>query len=266
MNGRHIPKSAAGALEFLELEQPVVVTRDTLAGALRNAGRRNSAADVAYLARILRENGWLRSLRTTGAWEFAPGARAGAHGSGDPFIELRAWLTTHDEAEFQVASHSAAWLHGWANHQSDPPDISAYPGTLIPRALRGFSVVRWHSAQPALDLSELPVWGADTLIAFMASRPTRFGGWTNASSWLPDAAKQATYDGLRNELADEPHSSWARAAYLLTWSGQPHIADVITQDAPPGVGPFHLGSRATGQSIYNKQHDVVDHVLATAET
>jgi hypothetical protein len=47
-------------------------------------------ADVAI--RRLREHGWLLDLATRGVWEFAPAARAGAYGSGDPLVELRATL------------------------------------------------------------------------------------------------------------------------------------------------------------------------------
>ncbi|HZJ48055.1 MAG TPA: hypothetical protein VFD97_03335, partial [Acidimicrobiia bacterium] len=100
---RSVPRSVARVLQALELEQPVLVTLDQLddLAAETGAGFSGSVA-----ARLLRERGWLLPLRATGVWEFAPGARAGAVGGGDPFIELRARLKTRP-LPVAVAAESA---------------------------------------------------------------------------------------------------------------------------------------------------------------
>lgn len=108
---RSVPRSVAPVLEALELEQPVLVTLERLENLVVETGVEVSGS---VAARLLRERGWLLPLRATGVWEFAPGARAGAIGGGDPFIELRARLETRP-LEASVAAESAAWLQGLAS-------------------------------------------------------------------------------------------------------------------------------------------------------
>ncbi len=66
---------------------------------------------VAY---ELQRRGWLGQLRTRNVWEFLPGARAGAYGAGDRYIELRAQLAYDPDAPFVLAMESAAVLLGLA--------------------------------------------------------------------------------------------------------------------------------------------------------
>ena len=86
---RAIPSRLGAVVEYLELFQPKILTADALGSYLRELGIRQDPAKVAH---DLQRLGWLLPLRTKGRWEFAPGARAGALPSGDPFVELRATL------------------------------------------------------------------------------------------------------------------------------------------------------------------------------
>ncbi len=131
-NQRSVPRSIAPVLEALELEQPTLVTLGLLEELVEGTD-----SSATHAARMLRERGWLLPLRTPGVWEFAPGARAGAWGGGDPFIELRARLTTRP-VEVAVAAESAAWLQGLSTRAPDPHVIGAPPDLNIPEIARPF--------------------------------------------------------------------------------------------------------------------------------
>jgi hypothetical protein len=86
---RTISKSvAAVVVEQLELEGDLLVTTARLAHVLRSVG--DQPDDASRIAYELQRAGWLGQLRTRQAREFIPGARRGAYGSGDRFIEFRA--------------------------------------------------------------------------------------------------------------------------------------------------------------------------------
>lgn len=191
----------------------------------------------------LRQRGWLLDLKTRGVWEFAPAARAGAYGAGDPLIELRATLARRNGAPFAVAAESAAYLLGYAGRRPQPEAVSAPAGTTVPPALRDYRVVRWTVRSPLERREDLPVWGVATLLAFMATRPSQYHDWPNVGEWLPRAVAAAGVDDLRTELRDRPRSAWARAAYLLSVGGQAARGSELLCDAPPGNGPYFLGPR-----------------------
>src|SRR5665648_192901 len=110
MTVRSIPSGFAPLLQLLELEQPRVVTTAQLGDLAQDAALK---MPVDVVVRRLRERGWLLPLATKGVWEFAPASRAGAFGSGDPFIELRAVLARNPDAPYSVAVESAAYLLGY---------------------------------------------------------------------------------------------------------------------------------------------------------
>ena len=108
-------------LEELELRQPVVVTR-TLLREIASSTETKLNADS--LAERLVRLGWLLPLRRRDTWEFAPAARAGRHGSGDPWVELRAVLAHEPEVPVAVAFESAVWELG---HSSQPRPSRFWP-------------------------------------------------------------------------------------------------------------------------------------------
>src|SRR5271156_4313451 len=87
---RVISRAVAALVEQLELDGDVLVTLDRLATVMRHAGLKGDETGARRLAYELQRDGWLGQLRTRHAWEFLPGARGGAYGAGDRFIEFRA--------------------------------------------------------------------------------------------------------------------------------------------------------------------------------
>lgn len=254
MTARHSTRSLGRLLELLELEQPRVVSRSDLEAWSREAG---VGWPVRVVLQRLRERGWLLDLRTRGVWEFAPAARAGAFGSGDPLIELRATLRRDRDARFVVAAESAAYLLGYASRRPTREVIAAPAAVTVPPALRAYRVVRWsHRALP-LEREQLPVWGPATLLAFMATRPALFQDWPNVGEWLGVAAEAARVEELAAELAGRSHASWARAAYLLDRGGRMGDATDLMTSAPGGNGPYYLGPRGRAGRHY-RAYDVID--------
>jgi len=256
MTARSASASLSRLLELLELEQPRVVTLDDVEALALEAG---ITWPPRAVVQRLRQRGWLLDLKTRGVWEFAPAARAGAYGAGDPLIELRATLARRRDAPFAVAAESAAYLLGYAGRRPRPDAISAPAGMTVPPALRDYRVVRWAARSPLERREDLPVWGAATLLAFMTTRPSQYHDWPNVGEWLARAVAAAGLDGLRAELRGRPRSAWARAAYLLSVGGQAARGSDLLSDAPPGKGPHFLGPRDR-QGRHATPFDVIDSI------
>lgn len=256
MTKRTIPKGLAPLVEKLELEQPRVLTASQLAAWAAEAG---VVWSTRLIAQRLRERGWLLDLATRGVWEFAPAARAGAFGSGDPLIELRATLARDPSAPYVVAAESAAFLSGLASRRPEPEAVGAPEGVRLPKALSAFRIVRWRPATPLLRREDLPVWAPATLLAFLASRPGGYHDWPNVGEWLGQAAGYVTISDLVLELTGAPRSAWARLAYMLEVGGRADEARDLLSAAPAGRGPYYLGQRKAGGS-YSRAYDVVDNV------
>lgn len=254
MTARNISTTLAPLLQTMELEQPRVVSTADLREWAQEA---QVTWPVDVVVRRLRERGWLLDLATRGVWEFAPAARAGAFGAGDPLIELRATLKRDPDAPFVVAAESAAYLLGYSSRRPARDVIASPRGVSVPLALKGYRVVRWPLPSRTEERSGLPVWTASTLLASMAASPASYGDWPNVGEWLSFALSDVTVDGIATELQGRPRSAWARAAYLLDLGGREDAADEILSTSPTGTGPYYLGAR--GRSArYDSKYDVVD--------
>jgi hypothetical protein len=254
MTVRSIPSGFAPLLQLLELEQPRVVTTAQL-GDLAQDAALETPVDV--VVRRLRERGWLLPLATKGVWEFAPASRAGAFGTGDPFIELRAVLARNPDAPYSVAAESAAYLLGYASRQPELECVGAPPTARPPASFAGLRIVRWNPSTPLLGRDQLPIWAPATLIAFMATRPSAYHDWPNVGEWLRQAASAVALDDITGELAGRSAGSWARAAYLLYAGGAADTATELVRRAPGGSGPHFLGDRAR-PGRYSRAYDVID--------
>lgn len=254
MTARPASASLSRLLELLELEQPRVVTRRQLAEVVRAAG---IESPVDLVVQRLRELGWLLDLKTRGVWEFAPAARAGAYGSGDPFIELRATLARSPDASFAAAAESAAYLLGYTSRRPDREVVSVPTAVTVPPALRAYRIVRWRARAPLAARDGLPVWNVSTLLAGMAARPSSFRDWPNVGEWIARAAADCPVDEVLLELAGHPRPAWARAAYLLDAGGRAEGAGALIAAAPAGSGPFYLGPRDR-PGRYVTAFDVID--------
>lgn len=251
---RDISPALAPLVQHLELEQPRVVSTSDLAAYAAEAGL---DWPVPLIVRRLRDRGWLLDLTTRGVWEFAPGARAGAFGAGDPLIELRATLRRDPSAPYAVAAESSAYLLGLSSRRPQQDVICTVEGVRPPQALASFRVVRWAAASPFAVKDGLPTWSVETLIAFMTSKPGGYRDWPNVGEWIVQAAADVSVGVLMGELQGQARSAWARAAYLLEEGKRPDLAADLLEAAPPGSGPYYLGAReAPGR--YNSTYGVVD--------
>lgn len=77
---RVITRPIADVIEQLDLDGDTIVTLDRLASVMDEVGATGSPRTLAY---ELQREGWLGTLRSRGACEFLPAARAGALFSGD---------------------------------------------------------------------------------------------------------------------------------------------------------------------------------------
>ena len=254
MTVRDVTKALAPLLQELELEQPRVVTKVELESLATLAG---VDWPVEVVIRRLREAGWLLDLKTRGVWEFAPAARAGAFGSGDPFVELRATLARDGGLPLAVAAESAAYLSGLVSRRPDREVIGAPAGVRTPKALCDLRVAHWAPRTEVVVKDGLPVWSVTTLLAFMAAKPGGYRDWPNVGEWIVQAARLTTTEAIADELSGHPRAAWARAAYLLDRGAEPDAAADLMERAPAGVGPFYLGRRAVS-GRYDGCFDVVD--------
>jgi hypothetical protein len=259
---RSIPASTAPVLEELELEQPKLVTANLLRDL---AARRQVGVPVDELVERLRRHGWLLDLTTRGVWEFAPAARAGAFGSGDPFIELRATLLRRPELPVSVAGESAAWLHGLSGRPPGRHVIAAPPKLELPPALGKFRPVRHLARLASETVDGLPVWRVASLLVQMAARPSIYRDWPNVEDWLGDAVARIDADDVRAELDGQKRSAWARVAYLLDRAGRDALAMDLLADAPRGTGPYYLGPRDR-RGHFDARYDVIDSHLGAPAT
>jgi len=254
MTVRSVPSGFAPLLELLELEQPRVVTTARIGDFAQEAGL---GIPIDIVVRRLRERGWLLPLATKGVWEFAPAARAGAFGSGDPLIELRAILARDPQAPYAVAAESAAYLLGLASRRPEAESVSAPRGVRVPTGLADYRIARWSPAVMLVRRDALPTWPVETLLAFMATRPSGYRDWPNVGEWLKQAVSTARIDGLLNELEGRSAGSWARAAYLLDLGGASEAANELKARAPAGSGPYYLGDRSR-PGRHSRAYDVID--------
>lgn len=236
---RSLPTSLAPIVEEMELRQPAVVTRALLEQIAAQTG-------VELRAEVLAERlvrlGWLLPVRTRGAWEFSPAARAGRFSSGDPWIELRALLAQQPDTPVAIAFESAVWELGHSSHQPRSPVLAHHPSWRPLRSLGGRTVAfKWRL--PGRQIRELPVWAEATVLVAAASRPAAQGNWANADEWLPNAFKAARHEDVLAEAQAHTASTLARLGYLAERAGEEELADEIEELLPARLPVTFLGPR-----------------------
>ena len=261
MTARSVPARLAPLVEELELRQPRIVTKAMLSEIMEGKGL---AFGPAVAAHRLQQQGWLLSLKTRDAWEFAPASRAGRIGAGDPLIELRATLIHRPELPVSIAYDSAAWLHGLARR---PPgrEVISLPSRIVPPpSLREFRITRGRGRLKPISLDDLPTWRVETLLVLMGERPSAFRAWPTVVEWLAEAVERLDSDLVLRELADRGVPTWARTGYLLDCGGGGELAGRILDEMPPrGTGPYYLGRRGV-PGVFSNRWNVRDSVLHRA--
>jgi hypothetical protein len=246
MTLRSLPSRLVGIVEAMELEQPRVVTLPWLTQIAMDTGAAKSKAQAAKLAYWLQDLGWLGSVRTKGAWEFIPGARAGAIPSGDRFIELRATLAVHPGWPGVLAMESAASVLGLSQHLPEREVVGLPPGMTLPKAMSEWRSVTAAMPAEGVTLRDyLPAWTLEGLIAGIALRPSAYQDLPDLAQWLPDAGRELKQRELFACLAGAPQSAWQRAAYLARLARADAVSDAIVTEHPP-QHPIWFGATRHG--------------------
>ncbi len=257
---RSLPASLARVVEELELRQPQIVTKGILADIGSKHGLRKSPEAIAYR---LQKHGWLLSLKTKGAWEFAPASRAGPISSGDPFLELRATLLLRPKLKVAVAYESAAWLHKLMGRIPEKQVLAIPRGITPPPAFGAFRITRYWGKLGPDAVRDLPVWRLETLLVLIAAFPAAFRAWPTIQEWLPGAASKVDENLVLEELSDLKPAAWARAGYIFEVAGKRDLAYTLHKDLNTRMrprGPFYLGPRRA-RGRYSKYWDLLDSAL-----
>ena len=244
---RSLPQRLAGIVEQLELDHPRVITMPELARIAVETGACERAQDAPKLVYWLQGLGWLGSVRTKGVWEFYPGARAGAYGSGDRFIEFRAQQAVDPGWPGVLAMESAASLLGLAQHIPDREVVALPRTSALPKAMTGWRCVTVDLPPQGRDIHDgLPHWNLDGLVAGIAIRPSGYTDLAGLAQWLPDVGSQLDGDVILACLQHTPASAWQRAAYLARIARAPSVAGIILTAHPPVAPAWFGGTRAAG--------------------
>lgn len=209
---RSIPRSLAGVLEDLELEQPTLVTMAQLTLLVERHELRTPARVVA--AR-LRDRGWLLATDRQGVWEFAPAAVAGPHSRSDPLTPIRALLADNPSARCALTFQSAAWVHGMADRAPSRIEIAAATPAVARQLPR---TARVSNFEPRLDYDrrrDVNVLAPESVLVHMAVKPTAVRSWDSAREWLPDLVAEVSWEQLTIELSGRAATSRARLGYLV---------------------------------------------------
>jgi len=225
---RALPRRVAGIVEHLELDQPRVVTMPELAQIAVDVGACTMTNDASKLVYWLQDLGWLGSLRTKGAWEFIPGARAGAYGSGDRFIEFRAQRAVNLGWPGILAMESAAGLLGLSQRLPDCEVIALPSQVALPKALSEWRRVTVELPESAyMERDGLVYWTATGLIAGIAIRPSGYKDLAGLAQWLPEVAAQLNPEALIKALESAAPTALRRAAYLARLAGVDEIVATL---------------------------------------
>ncbi len=210
---RHLPTALAPIVERLELDQPEIVTLKQLT---RIAAEFGVGTAPALIAHRLQSLGWLLSTGLSGAWEFAPGAHAGPHSRGGPFLPIKAALALLPDLPVAVALTSAAWAHGLADRIPPRIELAVSTGGRVPAGLgRKVQLLRFDARLDPVIRRGVPVQRFESILVHMAARPSRVNSWGGVVEWLGDVVTEAVEADILLELEDRPRAVRVRLAYLL---------------------------------------------------
>lgn len=220
---RAIPPSLAPVLEQLELDAADLVTMARLDELVRSAGIETATRTVATR---LRERGWLLPTGQRGVWEFAPAALAGPYSRGDATRLLRSILARRD-VRCGLTFQAAAWAVGVADRSPTLLEVAAADQPEASRLPKELNVSVFDPRLPYRTAKGVPVLGPASVLAHMATSPTRVRSWSSALEWLPDLAAEAAADEVLAELVGRPATVTARLGYLLQGL-RPDVAEQVT--------------------------------------
>jgi len=249
---RAISNSLAGILQELELERPLLVTRNLLSD-LKN--KYHVASSVEVVAARLRERGWLLSTDIQGVWEFIPAEVAGVYSTNDPLLSFRAFHAKHPTVKCALTFQTAAWVYGDSDRAPSDVYVSVEDYRYA-RLLKGHAFVSvFRPNLPYHVISNVSVLARESIIVQMAAKPSSVPSWASAPEWLPGFCAELSPEGVFEELIDRSPFVSQRLGYLIQ-GVRPDIADEIYRNAKPKSNAW-FGERK--QTIrYNKRFMVAD--------
>jgi len=249
---RIISNSLAGILQELELERPLLVTKDVLSD-LKN--KYHVASSVEVVAARLKEKGWLLSTGIRGVWEFIPAEVAGVYSTNDPLLSFRAFHAKYPTVKCALTFQTAAWIYGDSDRAPSEVYVSVedYRST---RLLKGHAFASFfRPSLPYHVISNVTVLARESVIVQMASKPLSVPSWASVPEWLPGFCAELSPEGVYEELANRSSFVSQRLGYLIQ-SMRPDIADEIYRITKPKNNAW-FGERK--QSLrYDKRFMVAD--------
>ena len=259
---RTISRSASAVIEQLELDGDLLVTTGRIADVMRLVGLHGDEGKARRVAYELQRDGWLGQLHTRNAWEFLPGARGGAYGSGDRFIEFRAQRAANPDWPGILAMESAASVLGLAQRIPEREVVAIGGRHAMPKSLAG----EWRSVGVEISelglttVNDLPTWNREGLIVGIASRPSGYKDVAGLGQWLSEIPNRLAVDVVIELLEAERPTTRQRAAYLLGAAGDVAARTAIMKVYPAKEAAW-LGPRVAGAGVFNSATQVNDTLL-----
>ena len=254
---RPVTAALVGVVNTLRERDQALVTLGDLAELLPGRAPQSTA-------RALRQAGWLFPMRTRGVWGVSA-VLWGAHHVPE-FTELHARMLVRPDTPACISGKSVAMLHGWL-WRPVGPSIGMPPKVKVPQCLNEFHIDRWA---PQIDLDTihgLGMWKPETLIAYMAARPSRIS-WEDIKQWLWALCEHLDLDLLLAELEGRPRAVWMKTGYLADVGERPELGESLVAAAPTNAhGPYLLGwrERRWPYPIWKPQwvpkYEVMDYLL-----
>jgi len=252
---RTISNSIAGILQELELERPLLVTREKLSD-LKDKYHITSSVEV--VASRLKEKGWLLPTDRRGVWEFVPAEVAGIYSANDPLLCFRTFRAKYPMIKCALTFQTAAWLYGDSDRMPSSIHVSVEEYKHA-RLLKGHALISIF--QPKINtqlVSNVPVLARESIIVQMTTKPASVNSWASVPEWLPDFCAELSSDRIFEELADRPLCVSQRLGYLIQ-KLRPDIADKLIKRNEP-VNNAWFGDRKHTLR-YDKRFLVADSLL-----
>ena len=200
--------------------------------------------------------------------------------TGDPYIDLRAWLAKEPATKLALAGEAAAFHLGYLDRRFDGPIALWIPeGHRPPPGIRPHvTLVRltFHDGidigpswtllrRRGLDVNAwatgLPSFGPEALLVQLAVRPGSFGPWADLAAHMNALATDCDADRVTALLQGQSGNSWQRAAYLLHAGGAEQSAAAVLSGRPAGK-LAHVTMGDGDEGVYNAPFGVTDRLLA----
>jgi len=249
---RMISSSLAGILQELELERPLLVTRDLLSDLKK---KYHVASSVEVVAARLKKKGWLLSTDIQGVWEFIPAEVAGVYSTNDPLLSFRAFCAKYPTVKSALTFQTAAWIYGDSDRAPSGVYVSVDEYRCV-RLLKEFAFVSvFQPNLPYHVISNVTVLARESVIVQMAAKPSFVPSWASVPEWMPGFCAELSPEGVYDELASRSPFVSQRLGYLIQ-NMRPDIADEVFKNTKPKSNAWFGERKQTLR--YDKRFMVAD--------